>query len=45
MKNMKIIWFINLNQSIDINPSNLFMSNEIVNESDKILITSNDKFL
>ena len=41
---MKIIWFINLNQSTDINPSNLFMSNEIVNYSDKILITSNDNF-
>ena len=44
VKTMKIIWFINLNQSIDINPSNLFMSNEIVNYSNKILITSNDNF-
>ena len=44
MKTMKIIWFINLNQSIDINPSNLFMSNEIVNSANKILITTNEKF-
>ena len=41
---MKITWFINLNRSTDINPSNLFMSNEIVNYSDKILITSSDNF-
>ena len=44
VRTMKITWFINLNRSTDINPSNLFMSNEIVNYSDKILITSNDNF-
>ena len=44
VRTMKIIWFINLNRSTDINPSNLFMSNEIVNYSNKILITSNDNF-
>ncbi len=44
VKTMKIIWFINLNQSTDINPSNLFMSNEIVNYSGKILIASNNNF-
>ena len=44
VRTMKIIWFINLNRSTDINPSNLFMSNEIVNYSDKILITSSDNF-
>ena len=44
VKTMKIIWFINLNQSTDINPSNLFMSNEIVNFSSKILIASNNNF-
>ena len=41
---MKIIWFINLNQSPDINPSNLFTSNEIVNSNNKILVSSNDRF-
>ena len=44
VRTMKITWFINLNRSTDINPSNLFMSNEIVNYSDKILITSSDNF-
>ena len=44
VKTMKINWFINLNQSIDINPSNLFMSNEVVSSSNKILVTSNNNF-
>ncbi len=36
----KINWFLNLNQSEDINPSNLFLSNQIVNNGDKIAISS-----
>ncbi len=36
----KINWFINLNQSEDINPSNLFLSNQIVNNGDKIAVSS-----
>ncbi len=44
VKTMKINWFINLNQSTDINPSNLFMSNEVVSSSNKILVTSNNNF-
>ena len=39
----KINWFLNLNQSEDINPSNLFLSNQIINNGDKISISS-DKF-
>tara|TARA_Y100000591_G_scaffold300707_1_gene294387 strand:- start:3974 stop:5296 length:1323 start_codon:yes stop_codon:yes gene_type:complete len=39
----KINWFLNLNQSEDINPSNLFISNQIVNNGKKISISS-DKF-
>ena len=31
----KINWFLNLNQSEDINPSNLFISNQIVNNGKK----------
>ena len=37
-------WFINLNQSLDINPSNLFYSNPIVLHRDK-LIVSTDLYL
>ena len=40
-KNMQIKWFVNLNQSLDINPSNLFLGNQIVNNNKKIIISSN----
>ena len=40
---MKINWFINLNQSTDINPSNLFDSVEIVSNKSKVLISSTNK--
>ena len=42
-KNMQIKWFLNLNQSLDINPSNLFFGNQIVNDNKKIIISS-DQF-
>lgn len=38
---MDIKWFINLNQSFDLNPSNLFLSNQIVNTRNKVVISSN----
>ncbi len=40
-KTLKILWFLNLNQSSDLNPSNLFSGSQIVNFNDKILISSN----
>lgn len=40
---LTIKWFLNLNQSEDINPSNLFISNQIINNGEKIAISS-DKF-
>jgi outer membrane protein assembly factor BamB len=39
---MKVKWFINLNQSSDLNLSNLFIGNQIVNDKNKIVISSND---
>ncbi|MDC0530132.1 hypothetical protein OAN91_02300, partial [Pelagibacteraceae bacterium] len=39
-KNLKINWFLNLNQSLDLNPSNLFSGNQIINNRNKIVITS-----
>ena len=42
-KNMKINWFLNLNQSTDVNPSNLFKSVQIVSNENKVLIGSNNK--
>ena len=38
---MEIKWFVNLNQSLDINPSNLFMGNQIVNNNKNIIVNSN----
>ena len=40
-KNMKINWFINLNQSLDLNPSNLFLGTQIINYKNNIIITTN----
>ena len=34
-------WFINLNQTNNVNPSNLFLGNEIIVENEKIISTSN----
>ena len=41
---MKINWFINLNQSTDINPNNLFDSSNLVISKNKIFVPSNDNF-
>ena len=38
---MQILWFLNLNQSLELNPSNLFYSNQIVTDKEKIFISSN----
>ena len=38
----RINWFINLNQSLELNPSNLFFGNLIVLENSKIVVSSNN---
>ena len=40
--NMRVIWFINLNQSLDLNPSNIFTGNQIVNDGNNLAISSNE---
>ena len=43
---MRIRWFINLNKSLDINPSNLFMSNQLVIYNNKIFVpTQNNLYI
>ena len=37
---MKLNWFINLNQSFDLNPNELFTSKQIINDNGKIVISS-----
>ena len=41
-KNMRIIWFVNLNQSINLNPSNIFYGNQIISNGKNLVLSSND---
>jgi len=43
IKDKKLDWFVNLNQTNNVNPSNLFFGNEIIVDNNKIISTS-DKF-
>ena len=38
---MDLLWFINLNQTLDLNPSNLFLGSPLVNRNNKIVVSSN----
>ena len=38
---IKINWFVNLNQTLDLNPSNLFISNQLVISNKKLAVSSN----
>ena len=40
-KSMRINWFINLNQSLELNPSNLFNGNQILSNSKVVVVSSN----
>ena len=44
IKNLKINWFANFKQSLDLNPSNLFYSNPVVVFKDRIIV-STDPYL
>ena len=44
IKSKRINWFINLNQSLDVNPNNMFNGSQIINSGGKI-ITSSNQFL
>ncbi len=41
-KSMQMNWFSNFNQSLSINPSNLFKGNLLINNEEKIILTSNN---
>ena len=38
---MNILWFLNLNQSVDLNPSNLFNGSKVINDKKVIVVSSN----
>ncbi|MBD1146699.1 PQQ-binding-like beta-propeller repeat protein [Pelagibacterales bacterium SAG-MED28] len=39
--NMQIKWFINLNESLNINPSNLFISNQLIIRDNRVYVPAN----
>jgi len=41
IKSMRVNWFLNLNQSLDVNPSNIFYGSQLLNYGDKIIASSN----
>ena len=43
LNSMKMKWFLNLNKSFDINPSNLFLSTEVINNGELAIISSNNE--
>ena len=43
INSMRINWFINLNKSFDINPTNMFIGNKLVNNDKFIIVSSNSK--
>ena len=38
---MRIKWFVNLNQSLDLNPTDLFIGSQIVNGQNELVLSSN----
>ena len=43
LETLKVNWFNNFNQSLDLLPSNLFFGNKVVNSDKKIIVSSNSK--
>ena len=41
-ESMKVNWFLNLNRTLDLNPSNLFRGSPIINNEKKIILASNN---
>ena len=42
INSMAMKWVTNLNQTLDLNPSNLFLGNEIINNDKKAIVSSNN---
>ena len=42
LESMELIWFINLRENLDLNPSNLFLGNQIIN-NDNIIVASSSE--
>ena len=44
IKNMNINWFINLNNTFELNPSNLFLASQTVNDKNLTLVSTDKNF-
>lgn len=45
-ESLEINWFINLNKSMDLNPSNIFFATQIINKKNNIIVsTSKDTYI
>ena len=42
---MKITWFLNLNKSLDLNASNLFLGNQVVINDNKLFVPTNNFYV
>ena len=42
---MRVNWFLNFNRSVDVNPIDLFDSNEIIYENDFLVLSSKKKYI
>ena len=43
LNSMKMRWFLNLNKSFDVNPSNLFLGTQVINNGELAIISSNNE--
>ena len=41
IKSKRVNWFLNLNQSLDVNPSNIFYGSQLLNYGNKLIASSN----
>ena len=41
---LKLNWFLNLNQNIDLNLSNIFFGSKIIYHKEKVFVSNNDNF-
>ena len=42
LETMEVIWFINISENLDLNPSNLFLGNKIISKNDIIVASSSE---
>ena len=41
IEDMSVLWFLNLNQTLELTPSNLFSGSQIINNKSRVIVSSN----